>query len=99
MNDGFQTDHTFFCAAMVYTFGIEALTRIEMEPGYRAVFFLDIPTSEAAEYRREFDAGTFAISDLKTYLYNHSQVTRIVKDMQRRGESSWCSPSWIAGRG
>lgn len=101
--DGYQTNDIFFAGAMAYTFGPEALTRIENErsgPTHNtATFFLDIPSLDAAEYYREFHTGRFTIADLKAYVKIHGDITRLLRDMVKRGDVSWTSPAWVAGRG
>jgi hypothetical protein len=88
---------------MSYVFGPESLTRIENENDGRtrnaASFHLDIPSLDAAEYYREFHQGRFGITDLKKYVKIYSDITRLLREMVRRGDQSWVSPAWVNGRG
>jgi|SRR5229473_4544219 len=102
-NDGFTTQDLAFCVAMMYTFGDEALTKIEPAEDSNSrrraqKFVLDIPSLDAAEYFKEFHAGTFGISNLLAYIKTYNNVIQILKEMHKRGETEWSSPSWIAGR-
>ena len=103
-NDGFTTQDLAFCVAMMYTFGDESLLRIEPLGGVNnprrrgQSFVLDIPSLDAKTYHAEFTAGTFGISNLLAYIKTYNGVIQILKDMHRRGEVEWTSPSWIAGR-
>jgi hypothetical protein len=103
MSDGYQTRDIWFATAMAYTFGLEAMMRIENERSGQtrntATFHFDIPSLDAEEYYREFHTGRFAIADLKTYCKIHGDITRLLREMVRRGDQSWASQSWVTGRG
>jgi hypothetical protein len=101
--DGYKTTDIWFASSMAYTFGPEALTRIENERSGQtrntATFFFDIPSLDAEEYYREFHTGRFAVADLKTYCKVHGDITRLLREMVKRGDVSWTSSSWANGRG
>jgi hypothetical protein len=101
-SDGYTSFDSDFVAAMMYVFGDAALTQIVItgDNGIRRdkEFHLDIPSLDAEEYRREFDNGHFQITDLKHYLRTRVSLVRIMKEMDRRRDTEWVSPSWIAGR-
>jgi hypothetical protein len=105
LNDGFSTVDIHFCAAMMYLFGDEALTKITAEEDVKQrgrtlkTFHLDIPSLDAFEYQKDFQEGRLAISDLKSYVRSHSWITHCMGIMNRKHESAWVSPAWIAGRG
>jgi hypothetical protein len=88
---------------MQYVFTEAALVRIETQAGNFGrdvqTFYLSIPSLDAAEYKKEFDNGLFAIADLKSFVRTYTFLTRRLRDMKKRGESSWVSSEWIAGRG
>ncbi len=105
MNDGYTTDELFFTAALCYIFGTDALTKIELIESRDArsrhqvrQFTLDVPSLDAAEYYKEFKAGMLAIADLFSFGIVYTGVTKTLRDMTRRGDTEWVSPSWIAGR-
>jgi hypothetical protein len=106
LNDGYIADDLWFAAAMMYVFGEESLTKIEVaQPDEfhhhcrEVKLHLDIPSLDAGEYYEEFKAGALAISDLKSFVRTYTWITRILRDMRRKAESVWVSPAWIAGRG
>lgn len=103
MNDGFSCNDIWFTVALQYVFGEDALVKIEVEQNTfgrdTPTFFLSIPSLDALEYQKEFQAGTFAISDLRSYVRTYTWLTRKLRDMRKRGETSYCSPAWVAGRG
>ena len=106
MNDGYIADDLWFGAAMMYLFGEESLTKIEVNQSEEfhkhcreVLLHLDIPSLDAHEYHKEFKAGTLAVSDLKSYIRTYTWITRILRDMRRKTESVWVSPARIAGRG
>src|SRR6266851_1287926 len=99
--DGFITQDLFFAVGMLYTFGEDALLKIEpaedSNPRRKAQnFVLDAPSLDCQEYFSEFKARTFAISDLLAYANIHTRVIQILKDMHRRGDTEWTSPSYSA---
>jgi hypothetical protein len=102
--DGFQTTDIHFAAAMLYVFGEESLTKIEITPdGYGrnrdVTLHIDAPSLDCAEYFKEFQAGELALSDLKSYIRTYTWITRTLRDMKKNGTTSWESPSWVMGRG
>jgi hypothetical protein len=100
VKDGFTTNDIWFATAMMYVFGDEALTKMTNQAAERLkAFHLDIPSLDAEDYYREYQAGTFAISDLKAFTRSYSTVVKCMKDMMKSGQPVWVSPAWIAGRG
>lgn len=100
--NGFTTHDIWFCSAIQYAWGEDVLTRIETQPGNygRDVqnFYLSIDAQEAAALQKTFQDGEFAISDLKSFVRTYSFLTRRLREMKKRGETSWVSPEWVAGR-
>jgi hypothetical protein len=102
LNDGYTTTNIRFTAAMAYLFGDEALVKIETfeERNFRqSRFHLDIPSLDAGEYLKDFEAGNLAITDLQAYFRSFDFIVRCTKDMARKNASVWVSPEWIKGRG
>jgi hypothetical protein len=86
--------------------GEESLVKMESTPSDKPhrrsrdiKLHYDIPSLDAAEYFNEFRAGTLAISDLRSFARKYTWITRILRDMERKTESVWVSPAWVAGRG
>ena len=98
MNDGYQSKDIFFAVGLLYVFGEQALLKIETE-GRETVYTLDAPSLDCSEFRTEYDAKTFAISDLATYVKIYNRVIQILKRMRASGDTVYCSPTWIVGRG
>jgi hypothetical protein len=88
-----------FAAAIGYTFGDESLLKVDFPEQGVTNFTFDAPSLDCQEYLSEFKAGTFAISDLMSYVKSYTKLVSRLKLMRRDGISSWASPSWIAGRG
>jgi hypothetical protein len=99
MRDGFVTTTIGFAAALAYIFGWESLVRIEDNEDRTQRFHFDIPSLDAEEFRKEFEGGELNISDAKSLIENFSHIARTVKEMRKRNEASWCSRSWVNGRG
>lgn len=99
MKDGFTTSDVFFAAGLSYAFGDDALTKIEFPEQGKTNFSFDAPSLDCQEYFTEFKAGTFAITDLMSYVRSYTRLIGRLKQMRKNGETEWCSPSWIAGRG
>ena len=104
MTDGFQTTDVFFVAAMLYVYTEDALLKVEVTPDRfgrdrNATYTLDIPSHEAQKYRAEFDRGELAITDLLSYVRTYTWLTRKLRAMRKNGETSYCGPAWIEGRG
>ncbi|SRR6266481_8933463 len=97
--DGYTTSDLFFACGLCCVFGEESLTRIEFVDHGEKHFVFDAPSIDCQAYYDDFKAGNFAISDLKSYGRTYSWRTRQLKVMQRDGETSWVSNSWVAGRG
>jgi len=99
--DSFKTQDAWFCAAMQYVFTEEALVRIERQENDfgrdTPTFHFAIPSLDAGEYQREFQAGAFAIADLKSFIRTYSFLTRRLRDMKKRGEKRWVSDRWVRG--
>ena len=101
MNDGYVAKEVFFAAALMYVYGEEALTKIEIiaEPRRETHFHLDCPSLDVAEYLNDWKGKQFAITDLSSYTGIYSRLVKILKSMNQSGTDIWCSPSWVAGRG
>lgn len=103
MSEGYKTHDIWFCAAIQYAYDESVLVRIETQAGNfgRDVqnFYLSIDAQDAATLQKTFQDGEFAISDLKSFVRTYSFLTRRLREMKKRGETSWVSPGWIAGRG
>jgi len=99
----YETTDTFFAAALQYLWGEDSLTRIETtQTDYgrdTPTFTLDVPSDEAEELLKTFQDGELAISDLKSWARTYTWLTRRLREMKKRGETSYMSPSWIRGRG
>lgn len=90
--DTYSTQDIAFAVAMMYVFGEESLYEIEMPKDRKqAEFCLRIPSLDAANYRKEFDRGELAISDLKSYMRTFSWVSSTCRDMRRDGQHLWSS--------
>jgi hypothetical protein len=98
-NSSYRSDDLWFVSVLAYLFGEDSLTRIELDQRGKAMFYMSVPELDAIEYRREFDGKILAISDLMTYSRTYAWIAKRIRDMKRTGQTSYCSPSWIAGRG
>ena len=100
MNDGFVVENDIpFAAAIAYVFGFENLISAEYveddsRRGRRVVMTFDAPSEDCKGYRDDWDAGNFAVSDLRAYSENYSRVTRVLKQMDRNGQGLWKSDDW-----
>ena len=103
MNDGFSTTDLGFASGLLYLYGIESLNRIELVQTTRAraeaEFFIDAPSLDCQSYLSDYQSGQFPIGDLKTYCETYSRLVKWLKVMRKDNETSWTSPSWVAGRG
>jgi len=90
--DGYQTQDVAYCAALCYTYGIEALTKVEID-GHLKIFHLDIASNDGEEYLKDWNSGQFNVTDLKTFMKMYSNITQILRDLTRTGESEW-TPRW-----
>lgn len=100
--DGYVCKEVFFAAALMYVYGEEVLTKIEIVDGERrneTHFSLDIESLDAREYWADWEGKRFAITDLSTYTGIYSRLTKILKRMRFDGTDCWCSPAWVRGRG
>src|SRR5258708_27130531 len=99
--DTFLTQQIVFCAAMLYVFGEEALSQIQLDDG-KPTFSLTVPSLDAEEYFNEFRTGRLAISDLKSYSQIYANLTHGLKEMNRREELVWLAPRsdawWASAR-
>lgn len=106
MNDGFVTNNTMFAAALVYIFGNEALIQIQLVD-HKPDFTLDVPSLDAVEYLKEYDAGTLAVADARALFAAYSMISSTLRKM-RSGErdvwtskayqSAWCNGKYPDGR-
>jgi hypothetical protein len=101
MSDGYHTRDAWFAAAMQYLYGEEVLTRIETkeDTGGRPIqsFHLSVDTQEAGKCFQDYQNGEFALSDLKCFVRTYGFLTRRLREMRKRGETSWVSDGWIRG--
>jgi hypothetical protein len=88
----YSTQDIGFAVAMMYVFGEEVLYEIEVpEKKGGAEFCLRIPPTDAGRYRKDFDSGELAISDLKSFLKMFSWVSGTLRDMRKQGQHLWSS--------
>ena len=98
MNDGYKTESFFVAAAVMYAYGPESLTAVRQDLGIISVE-LDAPSIDCELMATEFKDGQLAISDLKTWTRHYLDLTRIMRNLKRSGDSVWHSQSWLQGRG
>src|SRR5260370_35639044 len=99
-SDGYQTSDLAFACALLYVFGEDSLLRIERDQVRGQTFFIDAPSFDCQSYFDEWTSSEgLAISNLKAYFRIYDFIVRRLKDLQRRGETGWCSESWVSGRG
>jgi hypothetical protein len=98
MNDGYSTTDLALACALLYIFSEDVLTRIERDSVRGQTFHLDIASLDGDAYADDLKNGQMAISDLKSYMRIYDFMVRRLKDMQRRGDLSWCSPAWVNGQ-
>ena len=98
-NSSYHSDDMWFVAFLAYLFGEDSLTRIELDERGKATFQLSVSQQEATEYHDNFECKNLAIADLMTYCRTYAWIAKRIRDMKKRGQTSYCSPSWIAGRG
>ena len=87
--DGFVTNEICFAGFLCYLFGDESLIRIEFDERRKATFHFHVPSLDAEEYLREFHAGDLAIADLKDLWGRQVQVGRLVRNLNRSGQTVW----------
>jgi hypothetical protein len=97
MKDGYTTNDLVLGCALLYLYGENSLLRIERDPVRGQTLQIDCQSLDADEYFNEFKEGRLAISDLRTYMRIYDTLIRRLKDMQRRGDLSWCSEAWQRG--
>jgi hypothetical protein len=73
------------------------LYRVELH-GRDADWYYDAPSLDVQAYLSDYEKGCLVLSDAKAYSHAFTRLSKIQNDMRRRGETSWCSESWIAGR-
>ena len=100
MNDNYSTTTMGFAAVLAYVYGVDSLVRVEDDVTNKGQeFHFNIPSLDAEEFKKEYDRGELNISDAKTLIAIFSRIGQTLKKMRREGTTSFCSPSWIAGRG
>jgi hypothetical protein len=87
--DIFITTEMGFAGFLCYLFGDESLIRIELNDTRKASFTFHVPSLDAEEYLREYHAGQLAISDYKDAVGRQTQVGRLLRDMNRSGQTVW----------
>ena len=97
MSDGYVCEDVLFAAALSYIFGDDSLLTIEFVNKQKK-FRFDIPSLDGEEYLREFKSGTLAISDLMSYSRTYNLLMKTLWQMNKDNDTTWTSPSWIAGR-
>lgn len=88
------TGDIYFCSAVLFVYGEEVLTRIDTRQNQwdRDVptFTVEVPDAkEIGVLQNDFQNGTLAISDLKSWIRTFTFLTRRLRDMRKRGETSW----------
>jgi hypothetical protein len=87
--DVFITTEMGFAGFLCYLFGDESLIRIELDDIRRATFHFHAPSLDCEEYLREYHAGQLAISDYREAIGHHTQVGRLLRDINRSGKTIW----------
>jgi hypothetical protein len=94
--DGFKTDGIGFSAVLAYLYSMDSLLRVDLERG--PIFHWDIPSEDAKILLDDWNSDTLTVQ-ANSFLKAYSQITRLLRDLQRTGQTSWVSTSWINGRG
>src|SRR5258708_2987437 len=94
--DGFITTAIYFTAGLLYLFGEESLTKIEIaETRANTQFHVDAPSLDCQAYFDDYLAGNFSMADLLSYVKIYTRLVKRLKTMRRDGDMFYCSPSWV----
>jgi hypothetical protein len=91
-----QTGDAWFCASVQYVYGEDVLVRIENKVNEwkrdTPTFYLEVPDSkEIGVMQSDFQNGTLAISDLRSYVRTYTFLLRRLRDMRKVGQTSWAA--------
>ena len=106
MNELFETQDIWVGACLVYTYGTDVLARItdhdldgnDRRDRRRATTYSFAVTREDAEtVQQDYATGKLGLTDARSFVGSFNSITQRQRAMRHRGETSWCSPAWIAG--
>ena len=99
--ESFQTGDIWLCSTCQFAYGEDCLVRIEVKQNNynrdTPTFYLAVAPDEAATLQKDLQDGCLAISDLKSFARTYSFLTRRLREMKKRSETSWVSPQWVRG--
>lgn len=79
MVDGYKTKDLQFAAVLAYIYTQESIIEIELI-NYTPHLTLDIPSLDAEEYLKEFQAGTLACADCQAMFKAYGRILGAVRD-------------------
>jgi hypothetical protein len=102
--DGFTTNSIWEAAVLVYLYGWDSLTQIEDEADGRSrkrmtTYSVAVPSEDAKLIITDYESEAgLPLASAKAFVHAFNLVSQAQKAMRQRGESSWCSSRWIAGK-
>lgn len=89
-----RTGDAWFCAAVQYAYGEDVLVRIDNKVNEwnrdTPTFYLEVPLAkEVNQLQNDFQSGSLAISDLKSYVRTYTFLLRRLREMRRNKQMSW----------
>jgi hypothetical protein len=90
----YVTDDIAFASTLLYIFGSESLTGIELLPDRERLFkFEDVPRFDVEEYKRDFDsADGLPISSAKDFMKTYFSLSAILRQMNIENRTIWEAP-------
>jgi hypothetical protein len=90
----YETSDIAFASTLLYIFGSESLTGIELLPDRERLFkFEDVPRFDVEEYKHDFDSGEgLPISSAKDFMKTYFILSGILKNMSRENRTIWEAP-------
>jgi hypothetical protein len=93
-SDGFVTDKVFLASLIAYLYSWDSVLKIEAS-GPRFTF--DAPSEDCKLLEEELNKGETTVL-LNQYINTYTRMTGILKKLNRTGESTYVSSSWINGK-
>jgi hypothetical protein len=101
--DGFRTTSVWEASVIAYLYGWDCLATIsDHEKGDGTnkrvtEYFLAVPSEDAKIDIENYEAGTLALSDTKSFVHVFNNISQIQHVFRRRGDKSWASRRWVNG--
>lgn len=92
--DTVRTGDTWFCSACQYVYGEDILVRIDNRVNEHnrdtPTFTMEVPDAkEIGVMQTDFQNGSLAISDLRSYVRTYTFLLRRLREMRRDKQMSW----------